>query len=113
VQVHIFLRRQFVVEARILKHNSKRAPHLLLLARGIVPIDANRTAGGIEHGGKHLDGGRFPRAVGTEKAEDHSLRDGERYVIHRAKFPIVLHEVLDYDHLAHRCLSGGRSAPPR
>jgi hypothetical protein len=31
-------------------------------------------------------------------------------VVHRAKIPVVLHEVLDYDHLAHRCLSSGRNA---
>ena len=63
VQIHIFLRRQLVIQAGILKHDPERSSHLLLVVRRVVPVHAHLSRTRHQHRGQHLDGGRFPRSV--------------------------------------------------
>ena len=92
---------QLVVEAGVLEDDAERAPHLVLLALRIVPIDAKGAAGGLQDGGQHLDGGGLSGAIGPEKAEDLPFGNGERNVIHGAEIAEVLDQVLDFNHRVH------------
>ena len=89
------------VEAGVLEDDAERAPHLVLLALRIVPVDAKGAAGWLQDGGEHLDGGGLAGAVGAEKAENLPLRNRERDVVHGAKVRKVLHQVADFDHRVH------------
>ena len=101
VQIHVFKGRQLVVEAGVLKNDSKRPPYLLLLARRIVPVHSNRSAGGIEHRRQHLDRGRLSRPVRAEKTKYLPLWHRKCNVIHRAEIPIILHKIVHNDHFTH------------
>ena len=65
-------------------------------------VDADGPAGGRENCGEHLDGGGFAGPVGTEEAEDLSLRHGKGDVIDGGDVAEGLDQVANVNHFAHR-----------
>ena len=61
------------VETRVLKDDAKAAPHFVLLALRVEPIDLDDAAGGLEQRGQHFDGGGLAGAIGAQKREDFTL----------------------------------------
>src|ERR1700744_254165 len=98
MQLHVFPRPEFTVEAGILKDDAEALAHLVVMGPGIEPIQRNAAAGGLEQGGEHFDGGGFSGSVGTEEGEDFAFCDLERNIIDSGEGAEGLDEILNTDH---------------
>jgi hypothetical protein len=98
VELHVFVRRQFLVEARILKHDAEAPPHFGRLRDRVQAVDFERSAGRREQRRQHLDRRRLAGAVGAEEREDLALSDVERDVVDGRHLSVLLHQVSYANH---------------
>ena len=70
------------------------------VGRDVYAVDRDRALGGREHAGEHVERGGLARSVGTQKAEDLSVTDLKREVLHREGLSAVvgLGHVIDLNH---------------
>ena len=71
----------------VLRISSGCARHVEAVHRGAPEV-------GVKQAAQHADGGRFPRAVGSQEAEDLALLHRQGNVIHRHEGAEGLHQVL-------------------
>ena len=98
VQFHVLVGGLLAVQAGVLENDPELFPGFILVDCGIEAVQFNRSAGGIQQGGEHLDGGGFAGAVGTEKGKDLARCDVERNVVDGGKVAELLDQVLYLDH---------------
>src|ERR1700733_3185996 len=98
MQIHVFVRGLFVVEAGVLKDNPEPRTRQLLLHRGIKPVELDAPAGGPQQRSKHLDGGGFAVSVRSQESKYLSLRDVEADVIDSRDISKFLDQIADRNH---------------
>src|SRR5579863_10213598 len=98
MKIHVLPGGQILVQARILKHDSKSCTHFMLVAGGIESIDLQSAARGGQQSGQHLDRGSLAGAVWTEKSEDFSARHLKRNIVDCCEVAELLHQVLHANH---------------
>jgi hypothetical protein len=98
MKIHVFPGGQILVQAGILKHDSKSCPHFMLVAGGIESIDLQSSTRRGQQSGQHLDRGGLASAVWTEKSEDFAARHLKRNIVDCCEVPELLHKVLHANH---------------
>ncbi len=98
MEIHVFPRSLFVVEARILKDDAKALAGLLLLDGGIESIELDLTAGGPQQRSKHLDGGGFAGSIGSQEGKYLSLGDVEADVADGGEISEGFNQMADRNH---------------
>ncbi len=62
-----------------------------------MPVELDRSAGGCEKRGEHLDGGGLSRAIRPEEGEDLTGAHLEGHVVHGREVAKLLHQVVNAD----------------
>lgn len=101
MDVHVFVRRQLVVERGVLKHDAEPLAHGVLGMRWIETVDFHLASCRLEQSRQDLDGGRFACAVGTEKRKDFAGLDRERDVVDGRELAVNFHQVFNANHGRH------------
>jgi hypothetical protein len=98
VKLHVFVGRELAVKAGILEHDSETPANVVRTASGIDSVDRDGAARGREQRREHLDCGRLPGAIRSQKREDLPLGDVEGHVIDSFDLTESLHQVLNVNH---------------
>ena len=67
------------------------------LRRDVEAADGGAAGGGRQQAAQDADGGRLPRPVGPQKAEDLAARDVERNIVDRHEIAEAFDQILDAD----------------
>ena len=73
-------------------------PHFRLLVQRIQPVDAHRSAGGLQERRQHFDGRGLAGPVRTQKSENLTRMNFEGDVIHSLEVTKRLAKILDSNH---------------
>src|SRR3954462_9017756 len=95
MEFHVFVRRQFLIERRVLKHNAKCLAYSCGFRHRIAPINPNVATRRQEKCGEHLDRCGFAGAVGAEEREALALADGKGNVVYGGNVAKALYQMLD------------------
>ncbi len=94
---HVLGRREFAVEAGVLKDNSEALADRVLMRLRVDAVERDGAAGGAQQRGEHFDGGGLPCSVGSKEGKDFTSRNVERDVIDGGERAKCLNEVLHPD----------------
>src|ERR1700730_19256505 len=98
VEVEILANRELVVDAEEVGHVAEPAVNTLRFPAHVGAVDEGAAGGRLEKCGEDSQSGRLARAVGSDEAEDLSLRDAERDVVEGNPFSVQLGQAFDNDH---------------
>src|SRR4051794_2183374 len=98
---------QIVVEDRVIGQVSDPTFHLHPVGLTIEPVDPDAANRGYEDAHHHANGRGLAGTVGTEKAENFALVDGQFKTLDRDEFAIRLAKMQELDHRA--SLAGRRT----
>src|SRR6266446_9804662 len=73
----IFVRRQLVVERKLLRHVPDHLFDLFAFANDVVTADASAAFGRLKNSAKHPDNGRFAGTIRAEESKDRAFADGK------------------------------------
>ena len=85
------------VQRRLLRQVADKALGLLRLLEDVVAVDADLPLAGGQAPGHDVHGGGFSRAVGTQKAVDLALLDGEGQIRYRGVAAVPLGQMAYFD----------------
>ncbi len=85
MQLHVFFRREFVIQTRILEHDAERFASGALFMCRIMAVEFHRSLRRFQQCCQHLDGRRLAGTVGSQERENLALLYAESDVINRGK----------------------------
>ena len=100
-----------VVERRRVREEADALAHLVRVAHHVVAVDDGPPRGGQQHAPENLQGGRLPRAVEPQEADDLAPLDAEGEAADGRVAAVVPGQPLDVDHLGVSLSRGGSAAP--
>src|ERR1700733_3785364 len=98
VESHVLVSGLFVIETGILKNDAEALARFFLAGTWIKAIQLDASAGRLEEGGEHFDGGCFARAVRSQEGEDFALGYVEGDIADGGEIPKGLNQMLNLNH---------------
>ena len=107
VKTKIVFRSQTVVQGRILKDNADLLAHLLRIFAHVAAGNSGGSAGRMQDGAKHADGGGFTGAVRSQETKNLSFVHVERDAVNGGHFAKAAGEFVDFNDYIHGAYFSG------
>ncbi len=99
-----FARSQVRVGGERLRNHADGVADAVRIRYHVVPADHGHARGGRRQRRHHADQRRFPRAVGSQQAEDFARMDREAHFVYSHKIAKLFFQFDDFDRIGFNCI---------